>query len=77
MSRIGKQPVTIPNGVEVKFEGSALKFKKGNSAKELDLKNQVDVKIEDILVPAPPAMITVFIIPVSFMPCLRVHMIRA
>ena len=47
MSRIGKQPVTIPNGVEVKFEGSALKFKKGNRVKELDLKNQVDVKIED------------------------------
>ena len=47
MSRIGKQPVTIPSGVEVKFEGSVLKFKKGNSTKELDLKNQVDVKIED------------------------------
>ena len=30
MSRIGKQPIAIPSGVEVKLEGNLLKFKKGN-----------------------------------------------
>lgn len=47
MSRIGKQPVAIPSGVEVKLEGSVLKFKKGNLAKELDTKSHVDVKVEN------------------------------
>ncbi len=28
MSRIGKQPIAIPAGVEVKLEGNLLKFKK-------------------------------------------------
>lgn len=47
MSRIGKQPVAIPNGVEVKIEGNLLKFKKGNLAKELDTKANVGVEIKD------------------------------
>lgn len=47
MSRIGKQPVAVPSGVEVKLEGSVLKFKKGNTSKELDTKDHVNVKIED------------------------------
>jgi large subunit ribosomal protein L6 len=47
MSRIGKQPVLIPDGVEVKLDGSVLSFKKGNSQKELDTKNFVDVKVEN------------------------------
>ncbi len=47
MSRIGKKPISIPNGVEVKINGSSLKFKKSNNEKELDLKGHVDVKIED------------------------------
>ncbi|WP_299084297.1 50S ribosomal protein L6 [uncultured Campylobacter sp.] len=47
MSRIGKKPISIPNGVEVKIDGSSLKFKKSNNEKELDLKGHVDVKIED------------------------------
>lgn len=47
MSRIGKQPVSIPNGVDVNCDGSVLKFKKGNITKELDTKNNVEVKIED------------------------------
>lgn len=28
MSRIGKQPIAIPSGVEVKLEGNSPKFKK-------------------------------------------------
>nr|WP_315113374.1 50S ribosomal protein L6 [uncultured Campylobacter sp.] len=47
MSRIGKKPISIPNGLEVKIDGSLLKFKKSNNEKELDLKGHVDVKIED------------------------------
>jgi large subunit ribosomal protein L6 len=47
MSRIGKQPVSIPDGVEVKLDGNVLSFKKGNSQKELDTKSFVDVKIEN------------------------------
>lgn len=47
MSRIGKQPISIPNGMDVKLDGFVLKFKKGNSTKELDTKGHVDVKIED------------------------------
>ena len=47
MSRIGKKPISIPNGVEVKIDGSSLKFKKSNNEKELDLTGHVDVKIED------------------------------
>ncbi len=47
MSRIGKQPVIIPDGVEVKLDGSVLTFKKGNEQKELDTKNFVNVKIEN------------------------------
>lgn len=47
MSRIGKKPISIPNGLEVKIDGLSLKFKKSNNEKELDLKGHVDVKIED------------------------------
>lgn len=47
MSRIGKQPVSIPNGIDVSLEGSVLKFKKNNNTKELDTKGHVNVKIED------------------------------
>lgn len=47
MSRIGKQPVAIAAGVEVKLEGTLLKFKKGNLAKELDTKANVNVEIKD------------------------------
>jgi len=47
MSRIGKQPVTIPAGVEAKAENGKLIIKKGNLAQEIDYGNRVIVKIED------------------------------
>ncbi len=47
MSRVGKQPISIPNGLDVKLDGFVLKFKKGNCAKELDTKGHVDVEIKD------------------------------
>jgi len=46
MSRIGKQPVVIPAGIDVKLDGPVLSFKKGNVEKLLDTKNFVDVKVE-------------------------------
>ncbi|PID47941.1 MAG: 50S ribosomal protein L6 [Proteobacteria bacterium] len=46
MSRIGKQPVLIPSGVEVKQEGDILVFKKGKDELTLDTRGFVDVKIE-------------------------------
>jgi large subunit ribosomal protein L6 len=54
MSRIGKQPVVIPAGIEVKTDGPVIVFKKGNVEKFLDTKNYVDFKVEgDQLVFAP------------------------
>ena len=47
MSRIGKQPVEIPSGVDVKIEGDKIVVKKGNLTKELDTKGNVFVRIED------------------------------
>jgi len=47
MSRIGKQPVSIPAGIEVNVDGSVLTFKKGNVTKELDTKGFVNVTVEN------------------------------
>jgi len=47
MSRVGKQPVTIPNGIEVKVDGSKIVAKKGNKTSELNTFGNVEVKIED------------------------------
>ncbi len=47
MSRIGKQPVSIPSGIEVNVNGSIITFKKGNVTKELNTKNFVNVSVEN------------------------------
>lgn len=47
MSRIGKQPVVIPNGVDVNINDGIVVFKKGNATKELDTKNNVLVKVQE------------------------------
>lgn len=47
MSRIGKQPIAIPSGVEVKLDGSVLNFKKGNLVENLDLKDHISAEIKD------------------------------
>lgn len=46
MSRIGKQPVVIPSGVDVKVDGNVVIFAKGKVQKELDTRGFVDVKVE-------------------------------
>jgi len=54
MSRIGKQPVVIPSGIEVKTDGPVIVFKKGNTEKFLDTKEYVNFKMEgNALVFAP------------------------
>jgi len=47
MSRIGKQPVSIPSGIEVNIKGPIITFKKGNVSKELDTKDFVNVSVEN------------------------------
>ena len=47
MSRIGKQPVSIPSGIDVNINGSVITFKKGNVTKELDTKDYVNVEVKD------------------------------
>lgn len=47
MSRIGKQPVAIPKGVEVKIEGCAVKVKGPKGSAEKTMPKGIDVKIED------------------------------
>ena len=47
MSRIGKQPISIPSGLDVSLNGSVLVFKRGNATKELDTKGNVNVEVKD------------------------------
>ncbi len=47
MSRIGKQPVVIPDGVDVTLDGDVIVFKKASVEKRLDTKGFVDVKVEN------------------------------
>jgi len=46
MSRIGKQPVKIPSGVEVSVSDSIVTFTKGKDSKELNVLNRVGVSVE-------------------------------
>lgn len=47
MSRIGKKPITIPAGVEVKNENNLLTVKKGDAELSLQLHPQITVEIKD------------------------------
>lgn len=47
MSRIGKQPIAIPSGIDVKVDGSKLIISKGKVTQELDTVGRVDISIED------------------------------
>jgi len=47
MSRIGKQPIAIPSGVEVTVSNGVVTVKKGNDAKQIDTLNRVNVAVED------------------------------
>lgn len=47
MSRIGKQPIAIPAGLEVSANNGVIKFKKGNNTKELDTRGFVGIEVKD------------------------------
>ena len=47
MSRIGKQPVVIPDGITVSHSNGVITFKKGNVEKTLDTKGYVNIDIKD------------------------------
>ncbi len=52
MSRVGKKPISIPAGVEVKIEGSAIEINgpKGQLKKELRPEIKIEMKDKEILV---------------------------
>ena len=47
MSRIGKQPISIPKGIDVSLNSTVLSFKKGNITQDLDTKGFVNVELKD------------------------------
>ena len=47
MSRIGKNPISIPNDVKVSIDGTVITFSKGNMTQVLDTRGNCGVKLED------------------------------
>lgn len=47
MSRVGKKPVTIPNGVEVSVDGAIIIAKKGKIEKTLDTHGRVSIELKE------------------------------
>jgi large subunit ribosomal protein L6 len=47
MSRIGKQPIAIPSGVEATVNGAVVTVKKGNKAIDIDTHGRVGIEIAD------------------------------
>lgn len=46
MSRVGKKPVTVANGIEVSVEGTAIVAKKGKEEKRLETHGRVEISVE-------------------------------
>ena len=47
MSRIGKQPIAIPSGVEASVNGTVITIKKGNKSTEVETHGRVGVEVAD------------------------------
>lgn len=47
MSRVGKKPISIPNGVEVSVQGSKILFKVAKGQKELETHGRVGIECKD------------------------------
>lgn len=47
MSRIGKNPISIPNDVKVSIDGTVITFSKGNLTQVLDTRGNCGVKFEE------------------------------
>ncbi len=54
MSRLGKQPIVLPAGVEASFTDGVLTIKKGNDALTRPVKDDVEVSIEGNVVTFSP-----------------------
>ncbi len=54
MSRIGKKPILIPDGVEVKMEGNNIKVKGPKGELSLDIRNEIAVNIKEGQIIATP-----------------------
>lgn len=46
MSRLGKQPIVLPAGVEASFVDGVLTVKKGNNSLSREVKNDVEIKVD-------------------------------
>jgi len=46
MSRVGKKPVTVANGIDVSVDGTAIVAKKGNDEKRLETHGRVEISID-------------------------------
>lgn len=46
MSRVGKKPVTVANGIDVSVDGTAIVAKKGKDEKRLETHGRVGISIE-------------------------------
>jgi len=46
MSRVGKKPVTVVDGIDVSVDGTVLVAKKGNNEKRLETHGRVEISIE-------------------------------
>ncbi|MCH7500594.1 MAG: 50S ribosomal protein L6, partial [Nitrospinae bacterium] len=55
MSRVGKKPITVPSGVEVKIEGSRVRVKgsKGELEREFDSNMKIEAQDGQIVVTRP------------------------
>lgn len=47
MSRVGKNPVAIPSGIEVSVDGAVVVVKKGNDEKRLDTHGRVGIEVKE------------------------------
>jgi len=47
MSRIGKKPIDIPAGIEVKVEGTEVVVSKGKDVKRLDTHGRVEIELKE------------------------------
>lgn len=54
MSRIGKQPIDIPNGVDVKLEGDVIKVKGPKGQLEQKIHEAIKVEIKDKVITVTP-----------------------
>lgn len=54
MSRVAKMPVEIPQGVDFSINGSTVMIKGGKGSLDLQLHDQVEVKLEENLVNVSP-----------------------